>query len=651
METQNKRIFQILELLNGEKKIWDGASIAARIGVSSRTIRNDIKECNALCRNEGAAIYSETGVGYRLQVDDPERYQAFKNRQVNENRRDRLVNHIIPSNPNDRISFIIAELLMNSLHQKIITESEMADKLYISLSTLKKYLKDIKKSLKRFGLEIMADRLNGIRIQGDEAQIRYCISEYIFNSNDLLDLAQNEFYCDIFSTEEIEKVKKILLQIILKYDIHLTDIAFKNLLVHVIITLKRADSKNTTEYSKMEMKTLEQSIYFSVAQEIITIISSQMNIDIENEVYYLTQHFISSKKLMENEKNTQIKKEYRDLIDSILIKIQIDIGVDLSADTELISGLMIHLGAAVSRLKFNMNIRNEILVPVKKNYPLAFEMAVIASKVLAKKENLRTNENEMGFLAIHFGAALERRKCNVPTAKTAIIVCGTGLSTAMLVKSRLQRKFGKQLRVVKISPLYEITEELVNSVDFVFTTVPIQAISSAKIVFVESILTEQDLGRIEAVITDDTRKLDMQQEKFFRKDLFFPRLKGNSKIDVLEKLTDVMVTKGYMNQAGKKSVFDRENMSSTELGNLVAIPHALESHNDEAVISVAILDKAILWDKEKVQVVFLLSIPKSKSKIWEPVFEKVDRYFISDFGVNTLIKNPKFEVLIEKLEQ
>jgi lichenan operon transcriptional antiterminator len=339
------------------------------------------------------------------------------------------------------------------------------------------------------------------------------------------------------------------------------------------------------------------------------------------------------------------------LIDSILIKIQIDIGVDLSADTELISGLMIHLGAAVSRLKFNMNIRNEILVPIKKNYPLAFEMAVIASKVLEKKENLRTNENEMGFLAIHFGAAMERRKCNVPTAKTAIIVCGTGLSTAMLVKSKLQRKFGKQLSVVKVSPLYEITEELVDSVDFVFTTVPIQAISSAKIIFVESILTEQDLGKIESVITDETQKLDMQHEKFFRKDLFFPRLKGNSKIDVLEKLTDVMVTKGYMNQAGKKSVFDRENMSSTELGNLVAIPHALENHSDEAVISVAILDKAILWDKEKVQVVFLLSIPKSKSKIWEPVFEKVDRYFISDFGVNTLIKNPKFEVLIETLEQ
>ena len=65
---------------------------------------------------------------------------------------------------------------------------------------------------------------------------------------------------------------------------------------------------------------------------------------------------------------------------------------------------------------------------------------------------------------------------------TAIIACGTGLSTAMFVKSRLQRKFGKQLQILKVSPLYEITEEIVKSVDFVFTTVPIRGIHSEKII-------------------------------------------------------------------------------------------------------------------------------------------------------------------------
>lgn len=648
MEIQNKRILKILELFDTERKVMDSSSIAAMVGVSSRTIRNDIKEANALLKAHGVQILAEPGVGYVFKIHDEASYQAFKDEQSGEGRKDWLKKHIIPSDHNDRISFIIAELLLNALHGKIITEAELADELFISLSTLKKYMKDIKKSLHRFGVEITADRTNGIGIKGDEAQIRYCISEYIFNSNDLVDLASNEFYCELFSLDEIEQVKQIILTVILKYNIHLTDIAFKNLLVHVIITMKRADGKNTTEYSADEMSVLDGSLYFSAAKEIINTILTQLQVDITNEVYYLTQHFVSSKKLMGNNEDAGARREYRELVETILAKIKADIGIDLSGDEELISGLMIHLGAALNRLRFNMNIRNEILAPIKKNYPLAFEMAVIASKVLNNKEKLRTNENEMGFLAIHFGAAMERRKCNEKTAMTAIIACGTGLSTAMFVKSRLQRKFGKQLQILKVSPLYEITQESIKEVDFVFTTVPIHGISSEKIILVEPILTEEDLSKIETILLGDREEI---REHFFKKDLFIAGLKASTKTEVLEKMTDLMLKKGYMDLAGKESVFAREQMASTELGGLIAIPHALENHSEEAAIAVAVLEKPIVWDKEKVQVVFLLSIPKSKCRVWEPVFERLYRYFISDFGVNTLIKNAKFEVLIEKLEE
>ncbi|CUH96692.1 hypothetical protein P22_2782 [Propionispora sp. 2/2-37] len=647
LEIQNKRVLKILELFDTEKKVLDSASMAALIGVSSRTIRNDIKECNALLKGQGAEIRPEPGVGYMMKIHDEDRYAAFRKVQGGEGGKVWLKNPIIPSDHNDRISFIIAEILLNSLHQRGVTESELADELFISLSTLKKYMKDIKKSLRRFSMEITTDRIKGIGIKGDEAQIRYCMSEYIFNSNELVDLTQNGFYRHVFSLEEINKVQQIMLEVIQKYNIPLTDIAFKNLLVHLMITLKRADSKNTTEYSREEMTNLEESAYFAVAQEVIAVILNRLHINITNEVYYLTQHFISSKKL-DHEEDTQVKREYRILVDSILTKIQADIGIDLSEDEELISGLMIHLGAAVNRLKFNMNIRNEILAPIKKNYPLAFEMAVIASEVLAKQEKLQTNENEMGFLAIHFGAAMERYKGNAKAAMTAIIACGTGLSTAMFVKSKLQRKFGRQLQIVKVSPLYEITEESVNNVDFIFTTVPIRGIQSEKIIQVEPILTKEDLGRIETIIMGKGAEY---HEHFFRKDLFFPKLKANTRMDVLEKLTDVMLKKGYIDQIGKKSVFVREKMASTELGSLIAIPHALENHGEEAVIAVAVLEKPIHWDKEKVQVVFLLSIPKSKCRAWEPVFERLYRHFISDFGIHTLIKNPKFEVLMEKLEQ
>ena len=43
MELYNKRMIQILELLTQNRKVLSSDQIALSIGVSSRTIRNDIK--------------------------------------------------------------------------------------------------------------------------------------------------------------------------------------------------------------------------------------------------------------------------------------------------------------------------------------------------------------------------------------------------------------------------------------------------------------------------------------------------------------------------------------------------------------------------------------------------------------------------------
>ena len=130
-----------------------------------------------------------------------------------------------------------------------------------------------------------------------------------------------------------------------------------------------------------------------------------------------------------------------------------------------------------------MNIRNGILESIKNNYPLAFEMAIIASEVIEQEENVKTNENEIGFLAIHFGASLERNKLNEEMGKTAIIVCATGLSTALLLKSKLQRRFGGILKITRVMSFYELTEQIINSVDFIFSTVPIPKLDNKKIYF------------------------------------------------------------------------------------------------------------------------------------------------------------------------
>ena len=62
----------------------------------------------------------------------------------------------------------------------------------------------------------------------------------------------------------------------------------------------------------------------------------------------------------------------------------------------------------LTRLTYQMNIRNPYLKNIKIKYPLAFEAGVIAAKVVESKTGFQIGEHEIGFLALHIGAALER---------------------------------------------------------------------------------------------------------------------------------------------------------------------------------------------------------------------------------------------------
>ena len=67
------------------------------------------------------------------------------------------------------------------------------------------------------------------------------------------------------------------------------------------------------------------------------------------------------------------------------------------------------LKPAINRFRYGMNLRNPMLDSIKANYPVAFEAGVIAGMVLKEEMGLEIHENEIGYLALHIGAAMERR--------------------------------------------------------------------------------------------------------------------------------------------------------------------------------------------------------------------------------------------------
>ena len=70
MELSNKRCIQILHLLLNSKDRITGENLGVSIGVSSRTIRTDIKELNEFLEPYQAGVVSKIGQGYELKIQD-----------------------------------------------------------------------------------------------------------------------------------------------------------------------------------------------------------------------------------------------------------------------------------------------------------------------------------------------------------------------------------------------------------------------------------------------------------------------------------------------------------------------------------------------------------------------------------------------------
>jgi len=640
---QNKRLVKILKLLLNSKNSLTGEEISRLIGVSSRTIRTDIKNLNDLLKENGGIINSDKSKGYSLEIKDKNSFNKF---QINEEE-DNHPLEIKVSTPEERISYIITKLLFNALNDEQITQMDLADEMFISLSTLKNDLKEVERKLAKYDLKIIGYKTKGMMIYGNESQIRYCISEYIFNSTENYNIEDNEFYKDIFKEIDLNEIRKITLKIISKYSIKLTDAAFKNMLIHISIMIKRVNCRNLIVYTIDQINAIERTIEFKIVNEIMKEIYEKLNIDIvETEVYYITQHLIASKRYSAIDQN-ETEDEYEYLIEFAINKVKEVTDIDFSNDEQLIMGLKIHLKTAINRMKFGMNIRNEMLDVIKNNYQLAFQIAVIASKVIEGKEKIAINENEIGFIAIHFGAALSRKGIdNEVNFKTAIIVCSTGIGTAFLIREKIKSHFKNKIKVVKTISLYEIDNETIESVDMILTTIPVKNIKSEKIIEISNLLNENELKKIENLITGKENNNELKYEEFFRKECFYKEKGLKTKEEVIQFLTNEMIQKGFMTETTKASVIEREDMSSTEIGHLVAVPHPIDNDMNVSSIAILVLDKAIMWDEHHVQVIFLISISKDKFKLWETIFMKLFKYLVEEGGVKELIKHRNYDKFI-----
>ncbi|RFA32032.1 hypothetical protein CAI16_19190 [Virgibacillus dokdonensis] len=601
----SSRKLHILQELMAAKRPITGNDLADKIHVTARTIRNDIKELHVILLRYGGMIKSTRGVGYELIIKNSKAFKGFLQEVLNNS----TINTMLDV-PEDRVLYILRKLLLANNYQKL---DDIAYELYISKSTLHKDLTEVKRIFNLFNLELVSKPYYGVKVKGNEMNVRFCLAEYLFNRKEIVLDMQSQMQ-DVLPKDEINRIYTIILEEVKDNNIELSDIALNNLSIHFAIACKRIRNKNYVLLPPEDLEAIYTQFEYKVAKHIVERVEESLQVTFpKTEIAYIAIHLLGTKKMANISVNRHefegfVESALRDAIKEFIMLVDERLDLNLTEDNELFIALGLHLQPTLNRLRHGMNMRNPMINEIKRKYPFAFDAAILSREVFREKLGVDIDEEEVGYIALHISVAIFRQK-KKQSIKSCLIVCATGMGSAMLLKYRLESKYSNQLYVVDTINYYRLNESSMEHIDFIITTIPIEKEFPVPTILVNTILGTDDLLKVESYLQNSyENKVDYLREEliFLHKDLL-------TKEEVIKYLAKKMEENGYVNHLFVNSVLEREKLSPTSFGNLVAIPHSLEPYTKETFLAICTLKKPIDWEGSRVQIICLLSIGENKT--------------------------------------
>ena len=181
-----------------------------------------------------------------------------------------------------------------------------------------------------------------------------------------------------------------------------------------------------------------------------------------------------------------------------------------------------------------------------------------------------------------------------------------------------------------------------SKVDYVFSTVPINLKLPIPIVYISNFLKSDDIINVKNTFESLNRNIILD---YYKEEMFTTDIKGDTKEEIIKNICEEIKKYKSIPDNFYELVMKREQLAETDIGNLVAIPHPIEVVTKDTFVYVAVLDKPILWQKNNVQVVFLISV-SNKNDDLKNFYEYTINFLLNENSVKKLIENKTFENLI-----
>lgn len=636
---------QLLSLLFKNQQKFTTAQIAAQLKVSPRTIKADIKRLNDELGKHSCSILTKQGVG--IWLDYSEDGEQFLKSVLFEDRDSVYIS------PETRKYYLAAKLL---LHHGFTSMESLANQFYVSKGTVVNDFNELEDFWTKFGLIFIKKVKYGICVKGTEKQIRLALTDALKRAASKNDRISQKRLQTVFEKTDLRLMKEILQRAEERFQYVLTGVSFDEFMLQLAVMCERLANGCAMEEIEEFQEDEENRRMSFVIHFIREQIEVQMDMAIpDSEKNYLKicmqglRYHVPMIREKEKNKIRQRAPEMFDYMMELLQGIDERYFLELSEDEELACSLFDHLECMVYRIQSKMFTSNPILDSIKKEMFFEYEIASYFISKLSRKFEIEVTEEEIGYVAFHIGASIERMKQRKKRKFCVTIVCMTGIGTSQFVSMKLKRLF-PELEIVRIISGNQAEGLKPETQDFVISTVPLN-LDGIKVIYISSVLNEADVQKIQKCIEKKQNPEGTGASsfpflsKYLHEEITILNCDLKSREEVLQLLGGRMVREGYADEGYVDSVLEREKLSETAVGSLVAIPHAFEGHIRKQGIGLLTLQKPILWGNEKVQIIFMLALSARTENNFQGIFGEVLEFTKDPKSIDQLLKTRKFSEL------
>jgi len=607
---------KIYNLMIKQKTIQTAQNYASILGVSKRTIYSDLNEIKDELFRNGYELISIAGKGFEVKQIS---LKAFSHEEIEVH---------LKTMPDVRKIEIMKTLLFKN---ESVTLNSLSEKYYVSVSSIKNDLnKLIELYTNKYTAKIVSDP-QGIQIIGNEESIQALFVK--FNEECFKEAHQTPINKEIIILKKYygDTIVQTSLESICEFDksnlVFIANYYKLNILNVLTVLLYRASKGKNINYIKdaLYIDEIMNLPNMLLSKQILAIASKKLNISFSKYDYWFFSNQLKANRI-ETGSNQNIKQENLDVINRIITRMSDCLNINIFEHKNMLNSLVMHLDSMIYRLKNNIFVRNYLIDQIKQEFRVMFELTWLILDSECSTLDVNLTEDEVGFVLIHFQNVVDIEQ----KSKKVLVICPTGNVSAQMVTNRL-KKILPPLDIVEIASLEKSKKSILNSFDFIISTVEININNlNIPILYVSPLIGEEDIKNIGAFY-NSTFLLDKEIEKndfshlskYIDPQLIFVNDKEITRDELIEKVMSTLYEKDYVLEGYHQSILEREKLGGTDTNFSAATPHGEIKYVKKTVIAIWVNKTPIKWTNYSVKLVIFLNIAQEDLKECKLILENV----------------------------